>query len=308
MAGSTLDRKEIELLRELPGLTPVVSDYHGKWLIKVFNRKDRICRNYLSPNRRDYYKIIFINEGVGVYTIGMNTYYINEPTILFINPNEIISWKNLSSIATGHFTIFKKRFIEEHPALKSIIEKYGNFSDPGKHVVRLDAQAVGIFDELFLKMHKDVAEESPIAREKLQAYIQLLMLEAAGSLNFPQPELVDERYRHIHEFFSLLEKETAGINYSSPIKIKTAKAFADQLALHPNHLNALLKKHTGQTLSTHIRNRLLEESKTLLMQTDWTLEAISYSLGFGDQPNFSQFFKKNIGATPDHFRRQQRHN
>jgi AraC-like DNA-binding protein len=307
MDVSTLDRKEIELLRELPGLTPVVSDYHGDWQIKVFNRKDRICRNYLSPNRRDYYKIIFINEGAGVYTIGMHTYYIDEPTILFINPNDIISWKNLSPLATGHFTIFKKHFVEEHPVLKSVIEKYGNFWDPTKHVVRLDAEAVGIIDELFLKMHREVAEESKLAREKLQAHIQLLMLEAAGSLDLPKPELIDERYRHIHEFFSLLEKETSGINYSSPIRIRTAKAFADQLSLHPNHLNALLKKHTGQTLSTHIRNRLLEESKVLLMQTDWTLEVIGYSLGFGDQPSFSQFFKKNFGATPDRFRRQANH-
>jgi len=307
MTESTLDRKEIELLRDLPGLTPVVRDYHESWTIKVFDRQKRICKNYLSPNRRDFYKIIFLREGLGIYTIGMHTYYIDEPTILFINPNEIISWKNLSSVAAGHFTIFKKHFIEDSPALKSVIEKYGAFSDPSRHVARLTVDAINNINDLFIKMHKEAFQESAVSHEKLQAYIQLLILEAIKSEDFPLPDLVDDKYRHIYEFFSLLEKETADINYYNPIRIKTAKEFASQLALHPNHLNALLKKHTGQTVSTHIRNRLLEESKILLLQTDWTLQDIGFSLGFGDQPNFSQFFKKNVGATPDHFRRQHSH-
>jgi AraC family transcriptional regulator, transcriptional activator of pobA len=102
-----------------------------------------------------------------------------------------------------------------------------------------------------------------------------------------------------------LEKETSSINYTDPIRIKTAKEFADELAIHPNHLNLLLKKHTGQNVSTHIKSRLLEESKILLLQTNWTIQCIGYAIGFAEQPNFSQFFKKNIGITPGEFRRSQ---
>ncbi len=42
------------------------------------------------------------------------------------------------------------------------------------------------------------------------------------------------------------------ISYTSPIKAKTAQEFADKLYIHPNHLNALLKKHTEKNASTHI--------------------------------------------------------
>jgi AraC-like DNA-binding protein len=73
--------------------------------------------------------------------------------------------------------------------------------------------------------------------------------------------------------------------------------------MHPNYLNAVLKKHTGQNASTHIRNRILDEAKALLVQTDWSLQDISFSVGFAEQPNFSQFFKKNTGFTPAEFRR-----
>lgn len=74
MPDKTLDAKTIDLLRDLPE-----------------------CRNYLSPNRRDFYKILLVTGGAGIFTMGLNTYYIDEPTILFIHPNDIISWKNLSA-------------------------------------------------------------------------------------------------------------------------------------------------------------------------------------------------------------------
>jgi AraC-like DNA-binding protein len=73
--------------------------------------------------------------------------------------------------------------------------------------------------------------------------------------------------------------------------------------MHPNYLNVLLKKQTGQNVSAYIRNRLLEEAKTLLLQTNWNLQHIAYSIGFSEQSNFNFFFKKNTGFTPVEFRR-----
>lgn len=138
----------------------------------------------------------------------------------------------------------------------------------------------------------------------IQSYLQLLMIQSARISAFKEPDHVPDEYRHVHEFFQLLEKETANVNYTNPVAMKTAKEFAASLDVHPNYLNTLLKKHTGKNVSTHIRNRLLEEAKLLLLQTDWTLQDVGYSIGFAEQPNFSLFFKKNAGMTPAEFRRK----
>ncbi len=303
MAALTLDLQRINLLRDIPEIIPVVRDYYENWKIKVFNREHHTCRNYLSPNRRDFYKIIFLSKGTGIFSIGVNTYYINEPTVLFIHPNEIISWQNLAKQSAGHFTLFKKQYIEEHPALKAVMEKYNVFADAAKSVIRLPAGAVLSIDRLFMQMHEEKTNPNPLAEDALQAYIQLIIIASAKVALYPKPDLINDKFKHIHAFFQLLENETSCINYTSPIRIRTVKEFAGHLSLHPNHLNALLKKHTGQNVSTHIKNRLLEESKILLLQTNWTLQNIGYALGFAEQPNFSLFFKKNIGITPDEFRR-----
>jgi len=154
-----------------------------------------------------------------------------------------------------------------------------------------------------MRMHEEESIGGDMTDDSLQAYIQLIMIAAAKIANYPKPDAVTDEFRHIHDFFRLLEKETSHINYTNPIRIRTAKEFADNLSVHPNHLNLLLKKHTGQNVSAHIKHRLLEESKILLIQTDWTLQDIGYAIGFADQPNFSQFFKKNVGITPAEFRR-----
>lgn len=300
---TTLDSKVIDTLRDLPDMIPVFREYYEDWTIRVFNRKQHECRNYLSPNRREFYKILLITKGAGVFTMGLNTYYIEEPTLLFIHPNDIISWKNLSEESGGYYVLFKKSFINHHLQLKAVIDKFGLFVDKPKSVIRLAETQVPAISHYFQKMEEEELLNGNFKEDSMQAFLQLLMVESMKVAHYPKPDEVNKDYSHMHQFFNLLEKETAGINYSSPIRIKTAKEFASDLQMHPNYLNALLKKHTGQNASTHIRNRILDEAKALLLQTDWSLQDISYSIGFAEQPNFNFFFKKNTGFTPAEFRR-----
>ena len=303
MLKTTLDSKVIDTLRDLPDMIPVFREYFEDWTIRVFNREQHECRNYLSPNRREFYKILLITKGTGVFTMGLNTYYIEEPTLLFIHPNDIISWKNLSEESGGYYVLFKKSFVNHHLQLKAVIDKFGLFSDKSKSVIRLTTVEVPRIAQHFEKMQEEELSNSDYKEDAMQAFLQLLMVESMKVARHPKPDEVTEDFTHIHHFFDLLEKETSGINYSSPIRIKTAKEFAGSLQMHPNYLNQLLKKHTGQNASTHIRNRILDEAKALLVQTDWSLHDISYSIGFAEQPSFNLFFKKNTGYTPAEFRR-----
>jgi AraC family transcriptional activator of pobA len=291
MPQQTLDSKVIDTLRNLPDLIPVYREYYEDWTIRVFDRKENDCKNYLSPNRRDFYKVLITTDGIGVFTMGLNTYYIDEPTILFIHPNDIISWKNLTEgQGGGYYVLFKKSYIEEHLQLKATIDKHSLFTDKSKSVIRLTASDVPSLTRHFAHMREE-------------AHLQLLIIDSIRVAHFPKPDNVSEEFKHVHEFFNLLEKETSNINITTPIRIRTAKEFAASLSVHPNHLNALLKKHTGQNVSTHIKGKLLEQAKVLLMQTDWSLQDIAYSIGFNEQPNFNLFFKKNTGITPAEFRK-----
>jgi AraC family transcriptional activator of pobA len=308
MSKPAPENKSIDLHRNIPDILPVKHEGYENWSIRVIPRAPSTCKNYLSPNRREFYKIMYVTKGIGIFTLGLKNFYIDQPTILFLHPNEIISWKKLNTESEGYICFFKKSMADDHPLLKAQIEKYQLFSDTSKSVIRLTPADIVELDNIFSQMlATDVVHGGSLAEDAMQAYLLLLMIASTKSARYAEPDAVTDEFRHIHDFFQLLEKETANVNYTNPVQLRTAKEFADKLFVHPNHLNVLLKKHTGMNLSAHIKNRLLEESKVLLLRTDWTLQDVGFAIGFSDQPNFSQFFKKNTGMTPAEFRKAHAH-
>jgi AraC family transcriptional activator of pobA len=300
----TLETKEIAMLRVISDLIPVSRESFQHLPIRVFDGAESACGNYLSPNRREFYKVMMITEGVGLFTIGINTYHIDQPTLLFFHPSDIISWRNRAmDKSEGYCCLFNKDLVERHPILKATISRYDLFTDKSKSVMKLSPENVTTLTSHFRHMQAEEQGGGKFIEDAMQAWLQLLIIESARIIDYPRPDHVSEEYRHVHEFFRLLEEEIGHINYSQPITIRTAKEFAASLSLHPNYLNELLKKHTGQNVSTHIRDRLLEEAKTLLIQTEWSVQDIGYSLGFAEQSNFNLFFKKNAGIPPAAFRK-----
>ena len=291
------------LQRDFPDKIPMTKEHFEALSIRVYSRSDNECKHSFSPHRRDFYKILMVTEGQGMLTIGASTYYIEEPMIIFLHPSDVISWKGLSTGQEGYNCLFSKSLLDKHPLLKMTIEKYHLF-DKQKNIIRLRNPDIAAFSTIFSSMQQEAISGNRLNEDAMQTYLQLLLIQCARITDFKEPDAVSDDYRHVHTFFSLLEREITNVNYSNPISMKTAKEFAANLNVHPNYLNTLLKKHTGQNVSTHIRTRLLEEAKSLLLQTDWTLQDIGYCIGFAEQPNFSLFFKKNAGITPKEYRKR----
>ena len=312
MSKPILEIKQIEMLADISELIPAIVTHGDDWGIKVFNRASQHCQKYMPPNRRSFYKILFINEGDVIFTIGTETYYINKPTILFLHPNEICSWKNLSLLnggcSTGHYILFKEEYLHQNPIIKILAERYRCFLTPANNIYQLEPNSADVIDRLFLNMHEEAAKNTLAGNDALLAHFQLLIIESARVGNRPQEQIaVNNDFRHIQRFFQLLEKEFSVVNYDMPLRIRKAQDFANELGLHPNYLNSLLKTHTGQSLSNYLIDRVLEESKVLLKQTDWNLQQIGYALGFNDQSNFSRFFKKSVGQTAMQYRTKAQH-
>jgi AraC-like DNA-binding protein len=70
------------------------------------------------------------------------------------------------------------------------------------------------------------------------------------------------------------------------------------------HLYRLCKERYGKSPKIIVRELRIERAKQLLDHTDWTLSELAQRLGFSDQFNFSHRFKKAVGVSPDHFRKQ----
>jgi transcriptional regulator GlxA family with amidase domain len=99
-------------------------------------------------------------------------------------------------------------------------------------------------------------------------------------------------------FIELLERQFPIESPHQKLNLRTAKDYADRLAVHVNHLNKVLKENTGRTTTDIISNRIVKEAKILLKQTDWNVSEIAFSLGFEEVAHFSNFFRKQTSIAP----------
>jgi AraC-like DNA-binding protein len=103
-------------------------------------------------------------------------------------------------------------------------------------------------------------------------------------------------------FMELLERQFPIESQLQRINLRSATDFANQLAVHVNHLNRALKETTGKTTSQIIGERITQEARALLKHTDWNISEIGFTLGFEELPHFINFFKKNTHVSPKSFR------
>jgi AraC-like DNA-binding protein len=72
--------------------------------------------------------------------------------------------------------------------------------------------------------------------------------------------------------------------------------------LSPRYLSKLFKNETGQSILSYIQVKKINEAKTLLSFSDYSLAKISAYLNFSSQSYFSTRFLKHTGMTPQNYR------
>ena len=81
------------------------------------------------------------------------------------------------------------------------------------------------------------------------------------------------------------------------------KDIASVMCLHPTHVSAIVKAHTGRHPCYFFEQRILQEAKTLLAVPTASVTSVADRLTYGAS-NFAKFFKLYEGITPSEYRRQ----
>lgn len=88
-------------------------------------------------------------------------------------------------------------------------------------------------------------------------------------------------------------------NFSREI---TLEEVAAQVHLNASYLSSLFKQVTGTTFKEYLNQVRIEESKLLLLHTDYSVLDIAIACGFNDQSYFTKVFKRLTGMTPSQYR------
>ena len=307
MKKADIPRLELETFTKANFGVPLLNVQHyplnGKYFI-IENRDSYPIADYISPNRRQFYKIFHMTAGTGVLTVGLHQYSMVAGDIAFLHPDEIMSWQTTSEATGGHFCLIHPKYFEnDADHVLHLFKNYPYFK-PLKAVVQLSPAQSETVNNYFEVILKEERANNDYKKQALLLHLQMILIEAqrAGK-NLADVE-VKESYRYIHSFLSLLESSFQVDKPTQEVKLKTAAEFAGYLHVHPNYLNSLVKEQTGKTVREHIQERLLYEAKSLLIQTNWNINNISDGLGFSGQAAFTSFFKKKEHISPSLFRKE----
>jgi AraC-like DNA-binding protein len=139
-----------------------------------------------------------------------------------------------------------------------------------------------------------------------QAFHLVTLLSASASV----PELTDR----IHDFFSFLSDQSPRdsvkkstlilefieANYKNPAL--GAQLLCDRFRISPTYLSRLIKTETGQGLLDCIHAARVKNAKTLLANTNLSIEQVALQVGFSNRYGLIRAFRAIEGMTPSEYR------
>jgi AraC-like DNA-binding protein len=286
------------LRKSRPGeIVDLDKNYTRKFNFQIHRYEDVLRNSKMSspPHRWSYFRIGLLTQGEGELISGMYKFRARKNTVVIIPSRVISSSKNWTADVKGYVLLFNldffmqnkipHEFIRTKKALTAFIRPYLHLS--GEQAENVAA----IFETLLLEKHSDHAN-----RDELIAVKVLELLILIERLFDVEPDLATHppSAEVLRKFVELLD-----VHFT---KEHSVGFYAGKLFIHPNHLNALIKKHTGLSAKESIQNRLLLETKYLLHSTAFSIKQIAGQMGFSDPNYFSTFFTRAEHLSPVDYR------
>jgi AraC-like DNA-binding protein len=300
MTNTSLQDFYKEAKTKLPeGISKEVGHFNIFETEKLFDLKTGV--RTMPYSRRDYYKISLI-KGKNRAEYADKTIDIQENALLFATPKIPYHWIPQDNHQSGLFCIFTADFLSKSK-VGVALDDLPIFQPGELPVFQLNSEQTTDLEYIFRKMSREINSDYAYKYDLIRNLV--LELIHYGQKLQPMPALkstANASDRIAALFIELLERQFPIESIGQKLVLRSAKDYADRLAVHTNHLNKVLKEVTGQTTTAIISNRVIQESKILLKQSDWNISEIAYVMGYEDQAHFSHFFKKQTSFTPAGFR------
>ena len=263
---------------------------------------EEVKRKAIMPyNRRAYYKISLIS-GNSRAEYADKVIDIEKNALLFATPKVPYHWVPKDEGLSGCFCVFTEEFLIKNKS-GLVLDELPIFKAGGYPVFQISGQEAEEISLIFNKMKKEITSDYIYKYDLIRNYVIELIHYGQKLQPVTTSYAASNANARVSSLFiELLERQFPIESPHQKLLLRSAKDYADRLAIHVNYLNKVLKESTGKTTTEIIGNRVLQEAKILLKQTEWNVSEIAYSLGFEEVAHFSNFFKKQTAASPLSFR------
>ena len=236
---------------------------------------------------------------------GKQTYDYQEGTITSFAPGQVAEIEMAEGVKPKAYGILFHPDLIKGTPLGSEIKRYSFFSYKSNEALHISDDEKKIFMDCLSKIQMELEHAiDRLSKRLIAGNIQLLLdyclrfYERQFNTRAVVNKDILSRFESLlDDYFDNGRTRTEGL--------PTVKYFADKVFLSPNYFGDLIKKETGKTAQEYIQTRLIDAAKEMIAGSDKTMSQIAYELGFQYSQHFNRLFKKNVGYTPNEYRRLQ---
>lgn len=280
---------------------------HPIYDIRSFEENMKTVKEKVEPFRHEFYAVALRVAGEGVTKTGQfRKDHAKAYTLFFNSPYQEISWDIVPNWQ-GYYILITDEFMEQYLPHLSILNDFPFFRIDQTVPMQLTAEEAAPMLASFTTIATEYYGDSKDNFRIIAPHTRLLLEYTRRCFEkyAAQAEGLTEKNRNadvllVSRLKVLLEASFAEADPS--FHPHTANAYADFLHVHPNYLNAVVKRTTGKTLKALIQEQVVYQAKSLLAATTLSNKEIAYRLHFEEPTHFNALFKKLTQLTPVQYR------
>jgi AraC family transcriptional regulator, transcriptional activator of pobA len=248
----------------------------------------------IPPHRKEVYDFIFLTKGSVVRSKGLDTYTFSANNFFFLPAFQVTDMESVSANACGFYCHFSTDIFYKKLFQKELLHQFSFLHFTGNPIVEVDDKTKDFLISLLQRLEQEYRQGNQCNTD----FAASLLLSIFFEINrFAQPvkSCADNAALRIaNEYKKLLLQKI--------FEKQKVSAYADMLAVTPEHLNRCVKSAFGKTAHHYLDEMILLEAKVLLKQSALNVSEIAYKIGKENPGDFIRFFKSKAGITPRQYR------
>jgi len=220
-----------------------------------------------------------------------------------LKPHQVIEMKNLEFDEDGFLMFIHEDFLNGHP-LHDSIKKYHYFDYEINEALHLSPSEEITIWELYHKIETEYRNnQDEYSRELILANVDTMLKYSQRFYKRQFLNRTEISGKTVTRFNEEINKYVAS-GLLGTKGLPSVNYMAERLNISAGYLSDILKQESGKTALEHIHIYLISEAKNRLIGEDRSVSEIAYALGFENLSYFSRLFKKEVGISPNVFKKK----
>jgi AraC-like DNA-binding protein len=282
------------LLPETPFYNPRLSRV-GLEVMSLAELRAKVSGRGIEAHRVEFLMVLLITEGTGEHVVDFETIRVSAGQAVVVRPGEVQQWKARKGLE-GELILVDPRITQPtSTAMGNTSVRLLQLDEwPSSFTLSTSDQAdwSGLTAILRRELDRKVIDDLSIAlAHEIFLCLMLRLARTAQKQRGP----VSAQSLLYRQLLRKLER-------SIPTR-PSLEDLASQLRVSSSTLSRACRANVGRSAKEVIDRRVALEAQRLLVHSRATSSAIGEQLGFSEPTNFVKFFKRQVGMTPEAFRR-----